>query len=187
MDNLKKILLYSLLFTISQISLSSAEVGRKVPSKDGAFSAGPYYNPATKSYFEMFRMVRGSGQNGWDKASAYAQKKFFKGTQGRLAVAKDLATHQFILRNFSARNFWIGLQYFCGSQTLKWVDGTNAAQSNFSAWDSNWSNTHIRCSDMGYMPVHYTTATTTGALRWRASGPRKAYTMYLVEYPTNGE
>ena len=101
--------------------------------------------------------------------------------------AKNLETHQFIMRNFKASNYWIGLQYFCGSQSLKWVDGTDAEQSGFSAWDTQWSNTDIRCDNMNYMPVHYTTHTATKALRWRASGPNKGYVLYLVEYPTGKE
>jgi hypothetical protein len=116
-----------------------------------------------------------------------SEKKLFKNTRGRLATIKDLATHQFILRNFSAKNYWIGLQYFCGTRSLKWVDGSDGSQTNFSAWDIQWSNTDVRCGNKGYMPVHYTTATPTKALRWRASGPEKWYLYYLVEYPTGGE
>ena len=184
MNGIKNILACSLLILLFNSPPSFAEIGRKTPSSDGSLSAGPYYNPASKSYFEMFKMRHVYGLGHWKDAKIFAGKKFLKNTQGRLAIIRGLATHQFILQHFSAQNFWIGLQYFCGSRTLKWVDGTDATQSKFSAWDSEWSNTDIRCADMGYMPVHYTTATATKALRWRASGPHKAYLLYLVEYPT---
>lgn len=65
-----------------------------------------------------------------------AENRFFKNTKGRFAIVRDLATHQFIIQNFSARNIWIGLQYFCRSKTLKWVDGSDAAESNFSTAQS---------------------------------------------------
>ena len=187
MNRLQKNMLFGLamLFCLSQTSLSHADTKRKKPSLDGTVTAGPYYNPASKSYFELFRMQKIPGQQTrWFGAKALAEKQFFKGAQGHLATVKDIETHQFILRHFSGSNYWIGLQYFCASETLKWVDGTDATQSSFSAWDSDWSNTYIRCADMGYMPVHYTTKTTTNALRWRASGPNKGYNVYLVEYPT---
>lgn len=188
MNTIKKILVCSLSLTMIQVSLSIAEIGRKTPSIDGTISAGPYYNPASKSYFELFRMQKTPDmQRRWWGAKILADKSYFKDTQGRLAIVGDLATHQFILRNFSARNFWIGLQYFCSTRTLKWVDGTNAAQSKFSAWDTQWSNTEIRCGGGNYMAVHYTTDTSTKALRWRASGINKGYQIYLVEYPTGRE
>ncbi|MCF6196911.1 MAG: C-type lectin domain-containing protein [Emcibacter sp.] len=185
MNNLKVILIFGLLFAVWNIPPSAAEVGRKTHNLDGTISAGPYYNPASKSYFELFRMQKKPGsQSRWFGAKALAEKQFFKGTRGRLAIIKDLDTHQFLLRNFSAKNYWIGLQYFCNTQTLKWVDGTDATRSKFTAWDTDWANTHIRCANMDYMPVHYTTATSTKALRWRASGPNKGYALFLVEYPT---
>ena len=186
--NKKTILTSIFILTAMFPSLSLAEVGRKAPSADGLISAGPYYNPATKSYFELRRMQDVPGkQTRWFGAKDLAEKLVFKGTQGRLATVKNLETHQFIMRNFKASNYWIGLQYFCGSQSLKWVDGTDAEQSGFSAWDTQWSNTDIRCDNMNYMPVHYTTHTATKALRWRASGPNKGYVLYLVEYPTGKE
>ncbi len=188
MNTMKKTLICSLLLILSLTSPSLAEVGRKTPSLDGTTSAGPYYNPSTKSYFELFVMQKASGiKYNWAHAKELAENRFFKNTRGRLATVKDLATHQFILRNFSAKNYWIGLQYFCGTRSLKWVDGSDGSQTNFSAWDVQWSNTHIRCGNKGYMPVHYTTATPTKALRWRASGPEKFYLNYLVEYPTGKE
>lgn len=188
MLNMKNKMVGSLLFVISLTSFSVAEVGRKSPNSDGTVSAGPYYNPASKSYFELIKMQAMPGmRTDWNTAKDLAEKNFYKETQGRLAIIKDITTHQFILQSFSAQNYWIGLQYFCNSETLTWIDGTDATNSNFSAWASQWSNTKIRCGDKDYMPVHYTTATPTKALRWRASGPHKGYREYLVEYPTDGE
>lgn len=128
------------------------------------------------------------GNYRWANAKKLAESRYYKNTQGRLAIVNNIATHQFISRQFKGDYFWIGLQYFCKSKTLIWIDGSDATKSGFSVWASNWARREIRCADMGYMPVHYTTSTTPGeALRWQASGPKKAYRMYLVEYPTGKE
>ena len=188
MFNIKKNLICGSLFVLLLTTPSTAEVGRKSPSLDGTVSAGPYYNPATKSYFELIKMQNIPGEESrWFGAKARAEKSFFKNTPGRLAIINNLETHQFLMRTFSSTDYWIGLQYFCRSKALKWVDGTDATQTKFSAWDTRWSNTKIRCANMDYMPVHYTTKTATKALRWRASGPNKGYVDYLVEYPTGKE
>ncbi len=182
---MRKILFYSIFLILFTSVFSFAEIGRKSPNFEGTASAGPYYNPASKSYFELFKMQNTPGMHTrWMEAKILAEKRSYKNTQGRLAIIKDLPTHHFLLRNFLSENYWIGLQYFCGSNKLLWVDGTDATQSKFSAWDTEWSNTNIRCGEVGFMPVHYTTQTQTKALRWRASGPQKGYHLYLVEYPT---
>lgn len=184
----KETLISSIFLVILTTASSVAEVGRKTPSHYGAISAGPYYNPASKSYFELFKIqeiIKRSPT--WEVAKELANKRYFKNAQGRLAIIRDLETHHFILRNFSSQNYWIGLQYFCSSKKLTWVDGTDATPSKFSAWDSQWSNSSVRCGSKGYMPVHYTTQTITKSLNWRASGTSKGYYMYLVEYPTGEE
>ncbi len=184
-----------LIIVLLNASLSYAEEGRKTPSRDGVLSAGPYYNPASKSYFELVRMQTGSGHSRWRHVNASAQKRVFKNVQGHLATVKDLATHQFILRHFSSPEpFWIGLQYFCSTETLKWVDGTIITKAGFSVWARKWARTGARCTyreymslsekSEYYMPVSYTTKTPINSLRWRATGPEKGYVYYLVEYPT---
>ena len=188
MTIVKRTLIGSIILVLLSNMSSLAEVGHKTPSHNGVISAGPYYNPTSKSYFELFKMQSTvTALPTWDVAKKLADKTYFKNAQGRLAIIRDLETHRFLLQNFSSRNYWIGLQYFCGSKKLTWVDGTDATQSKFSAWDSQWANSYIRCAGQGYMPVHYTTSTTTKSLRWRASGPVKGYYMYLVEYPTGEE
>jgi len=186
MNGIKNILACSLLILLFNSPPSFAEIGRKTPSSDGSLSAGPYYNPASKSYFELFRAPKIQGERRWEIAKARAERKYFKNTRGRLAVIKNLATHQFILHNFKGNNIWIGLQYLCGNKVLKWVDGTYIKKSDFSAWGPNWARRpDIRCADMGYMPVAYTRSQSTyGATRWQATGPHKGYVLYLVEYPT---
>jgi len=131
-------------------------------------------------------MQHRSQQNMWRNANANAQNKFFKNTQGRLAVIKNLATHQFILRSFKGNYIWIGLQYLCRDKALKWVDGTYIKKSDFTVWSTNWARrVDIRCADMGYMPIAYAKdQSTNNATRWQASGPHKDYVLYLVEYPT---
>jgi len=189
MGTIKKILICSLSLIISQISFATAEVGRKTPDSYGTVSAGPYYNPASKSYFELFRMQKIPGmQTRWFGAKILAEKLYFKNTQGRLATVKNLATHQFFIQHFKGNYIWIGLQYFCATQSLKWVDGTILSESDFNVWSNNWARGPIRCGEMGYMPVSYTTDySTNDAARWQATGPNKAYRMYLVEYPTGKE
>jgi len=164
---------------------SHAEVGRKTPSHDGTVSAGPYYNPASKSYFELFKSTTGST---WSEIEKMAQENVFKDTQGQLATIKNLETHQFILKNFRAPTaFWIGLQYTCASGTLMWIDGTMVAKTDFTAWSPQWARTHVRCANRGYMPVSYTKNTKYTTPKWQATGPGKGFLYYLVEYPTNGE
>lgn len=182
-----KTLISSIFLILSSNLYSIAEEGRKTPSLDGLLSAGPYYNPASKSYFELLRLPRTAKQN-WQVASDAAKKRFYKNTNGRLAIVKDIATHQFITRNFRGGNMWIGLKYSCRSQSLTWVDGTEVAGSDFTAWAPQWARTHVRCGEKGYMPVSYSTSQSTGgAARWQATGPEKFFPLYLVEYPTNGE
>jgi len=182
---IKKMLCGGILLLILPTLLSHAEVGRKEPSLDGLMTAGPYYNPASKSYFEMIKSTDGGT---WHKINIYAQERVFKNAQGHLAIIKNLETHQFILRNFkSPTEFWIGLQYLCPSKSLRWVDGTIISNADFTAWGHKWARTHIRCSGKGYMPVTYTRRTQTTPPRWQATGPSKGFVYYLVEYPTGKE
>ena len=185
MHFIRNILALGLLFTILNISSSPAKVGRKTPSRDGEESAGPYYNPASKSYFELFKLTFSGEFKTWETAKRYAEKKQFKKTSGRLALVKNAATHDFIIKHFKAKYFWIGLQYFCRSQTLRWIDGTIVSKADFSAWTTPWArHPSYRCGNKAYMPVFYTSYTPTRSLMWQASGPGKEYLMYLVEYPT---
>lgn len=190
LNNIQKITFISLIIFLNT-SLSYAEEGRKTPSRDGILSAGPYYNPTSKSYFELVKAQINSGHARWRFIDVIAQKRIFKNTQGHLATIKDLATHQFILRHFySPEPFWIGLRYFCDTRALKWVDGTDALQSKFSAWATKWARRDdITCSTqrIKYMPISYTEKTPTKSLRWQATGPEKGYVYYLVEYSTGKE
>lgn len=185
----KKILFACLFFGILPTAISVAEGGRKTPSLDGMISAGPYYNPASKSYFELFKTKSEIGNHHmWAGARLAAEEKKFKNTRGRLAVIRDLATHQFIINKFSADDIWIGLQYFCETQTLRWVDGTYITESDFTAWAHRWARTSARCAGQGYMPVSYSRSLTTGGVsRWQATGPNKGFAIHLVEYPTGRE
>jgi len=185
MHFIRNILTLGLLLMMLNISSSPAEIGRKTPSRDGEQSAGPYYNPASKSYFELFKLNTLGEFKTWEMAKEHAERKQFKKTFGRLALVKDAATHDFIIKHFKAKFFWIGLQYFCSSQTLRWTDGTIVTRENFSAWTTPWArHATYRCGNKTYMPVFYTSLTPTKSLMWQASGPGKEYSMYLVEYPT---
>lgn len=189
MSTLKKLVIFSLLMVITLPTFVRAEVGRKTPSPDGTISAGPYYNPATKSYFELFKMLdRTSHTNRWVDAKIKAETKSFKGTQGRLAIVNNLATHQFFTRQFRGEFIWIGLQYFCKTKSLIWVDGSNHDENTqFSVWDSQWASGNTRCADMGHMGVYYSSDNMNFSPRWRAVGPHIDLDMFLVEYPTGEE
>ncbi|WP_168190280.1 C-type lectin domain-containing protein [Luteithermobacter gelatinilyticus] len=143
---------------------------------------GPVYNPDTKSYFEL-RYSWGE----WQKAQIESQDLYYKGAQGRLAIIDRPEIHQFIISRFRLPGpTWIGLQYFCRSKQLKWVDNSDASKAKFSAWHTDWANTQVRCADKGYMPVAYVIEKGYPP-RWQASGPHKGYQYYLVEYLTGKE
>jgi|GEM_PF-1618327 len=151
---------------------------------DSGSLSGLIYNKDTKSYFEV-RAYRGT----WNKAYALAKTREYKGTAGRLAHVKSLNTHQFIIRNFKLSGpTWIGLQYFCRNQKVKWVDASNELGNlPFTAWAPKWARTDVRCGGKNYMPVYYTGSNSSTPFRWQASGPAKGFHYYLVEYPTGRE
>ena len=79
---------------------------------EGASQSGPIYNPATKSYFQLFddNLLPGN----WEAARKRAATKSYNGVRGRLAVVDSMETHNFILRNFGLNwreaSVWIGLR-----------------------------------------------------------------------------
>ena len=186
LNNIQKIICIPLIIFIN-ISVSHAVEGRKTPSRDGVITAGPYYNPASKSYYELVRLPIATDLTRWRHIKEYVSEKVFKKTPGQLATVKDLATHQFIIRHFSApQPFWIGLEYNCKSRKLKWVDDSYVTQSSFSAWAIKWHRVpKYGCPSV--LHVSYTNNTPTKALRWQAVNSEKRYDFFLVEYPTGKE
>ena len=49
-------------------------------------------------------------------------------------------------------------------------------------WHPRWYRTKVRCADQGFMPI-YLTPPTYGGVFWQASGPKKVFSHFLVEYP----
>ena len=186
LNNIQKIICIPLIIFIS-ISVSHAEQGRKTPSRDGVITAGPYYNPASKSYYELVKVPEETQLTRWRHLKIHVRERIFKETRGQLATVKDLATHQFILRNFSAAHtFWIGLEYSCKTRQLKWVDDSYVTQSSFSAWAIKWHRVpKYGCTSV--LHVSYTSNTPTKALLWQAVNSEKKYDYFLVEYPTGKE
>lgn len=185
-NNIKKIIFISLIIFMN-LSLSYAEQGRRTPSRDGVLTAGPYYNPASKSYFELLKVPKITDLTRWRHLKIHAGEKFLKKTQGQLATVKNLATHQFIIRHFSApQPFWIGLEYVCKTRQLKWVDDSYLTQASFSAWAIKWHRIpSYGCHNV--LHVSYTRDTPTKASQWQAVNSEKRYDYFLVEYPTGKE
>jgi hypothetical protein len=157
----------------------------------------PIYNPATKSYFELFNDNVPPPSN-WDAAKTRAATKFYEGVRGRLAVVDSAETHKFIIQNFKLNwreaSVWIGLRYWCSVHMLQWEDGlpfSPSDASHFRIWHASWSRTGDNaCNEhkslkTGFAPVYYRNM--GGRVRWQAVGAAKYFTLYLVEFVTNGE
>jgi len=156
------------------------------------------YNPGTKSYFEVkdiasvrFLMARADIKVAeWRDADKIAEKLTYKDTHGRLAVVKDLETHDFILKNFLPYDdAWIGLRYWCATKRLQFNDGTFWQPGGFHAWAETWNQGGaLSCMEWNtygipqYMPVAYNPV--SEGFRWIAKEWHKGYALMIVEYPT---
>lgn len=156
----------------------------------------PFYNPASKSYFQLFDDNVYPGN--WDAARARAASKAYRGVRGRLAVVDSRETHEFLVRTFRLDQrqdaTWIGLRYWCSARLLQWEDALPFAPSEptaFRLWHADWSRSegdacsHARSKKVNFAPVYYRTV--GGVTRWQAVGAAKWFNHYLVEYPTGGE
>ena len=163
---------------------------------EGASQSGPIYNPATKSYFQLFddNLLPGN----WEAARKRAATKSYNGVRGRLAVVDSMETHNFILRNFGLNwreaSVWIGLRYWCSVRMLQWEGGlpySPSESSHFKMWHSHWSRSDSnacgadKSRKVGYAPVYYRNI--GGTIRWQAVGAAKYFKAYLVEFATSGE
>ena len=180
---------------ILAIVLLACYLADKPASAANKPGAPPIYNSASKSYFQLFELPL-AHQNNWLFVRRAANSKSFKGVRGRLAVVGNDETHQFILQNFDlSEEIWIGLRYWCNYRMLKWNGEAPYSPSDpgrFSAWHAQWYRTaDIVCpahekGEMAFMGVYYR-PTGKGAARWQASGPRKAFRRFLVEFPTGSQ
>ena len=166
------------------LGIAAASFAANPPKKHEAL-AGPFYNAETKSYFQLFRHPSGTirGYN-WATANDRALRKHYKGERGRLAIIKDPKTLEFVREKFSISGAtWIGGRYFCKYSKLLWADGKLQTPRVSGMWHAQWHRTDVRCANAGYMPI-YLTSPDRGGVFWQASGPKKAFYYYLVEYPT---
>lgn len=148
---------------------------------------GPIWNPHTKSYFGLVDSL--SNSRTWDEAARAASSRWFKRTQGRLAVIPDRDTHDFVMTTFARAlndDTWFGLRYFCSIRKLMWVDGRILETSPAGVWHPQWFRTAKSSCEgvrsMGYMPVYYRDM--GGVASWQASGEIKRFYDYLIEFPT---
>ncbi len=146
----------------------------------------PVYNEETGSYFALGKLPRGQGQHNWAAIIRSIQPKHYNGRRGRLAVLKSKSVQNFILDNFDLPlQTWIGLRYWCKYSKLQWVDGTVLKNKDFQPWNRPWYRSKkVTCStqNIEYMPVYLLRSSKT-RVNWQASGPKKGFYFYLVEYP----
>jgi hypothetical protein len=165
---------------------------------NGVFNK-PKYNPATKSYFELYspdasdptkNRVSLSGPIGWTKANVLAARRSYNGVRGRLAVVDSLQTHNLLRENFRPQlAAWIGLRYWCNFNKLQWVTG------KFHRWGPVWNHSAKtpkddpnqksyceRRNNKHYFPVHYWG--TQYGFFWNANGRHKEFNALFIEYPT---
>jgi len=151
----------------------------------------PVHNPETGSYYQLVRDQTGPNQRfglNWDEAAAKARTLTYKGRQGGLAVITSADEHEWLLRQWELSGLpygghaWIGLRYWCTYRSMTWENGEEHPFNEFSAWDTPWYREDgIRCSTTAipWMGIYINAATG----RWRATGLKKAYNYFIVEYP----
>ncbi len=151
----------------------------------------PVYDKQNGSYYEMVGF-QGDGEGTWGEAVQAVDGRTYKGRKGRMAVVKDRATNNFLLRNFGykmASEAWFGLAYHCDSRQLIWSDGTIFKPGDFANWNNQWYRSFDETCDFGsiefvdrrLMPVYY--MTTNHGFTWQATGEEKVFSNIFVEYP----
>lgn len=175
-----KMILVGLVTSISMLIIvaqSYADTTRRSPSDDGAFTAGPYYNSTTRSYFELIRRDSLT----WENAEIEATNHTYKNTVGRLAVVDRPETHMFLVRNFIfTQDTWIGLRFVCKNSDLIWPDGISHKGKPFSNWSSTSNQNNLSCPETG----HLYTFINGNAFDWTLADWEKSSRYMLVEYQT---
>lgn len=180
----------------SAITIACLLYATTVVAADPQLSRTPIYNPASKSYFQLFDDNVHPGN--WDAARKRAAGKAYKGVRGRLAVVDSPETHKFVIQTFKLNQMrvsvWIGLRYWCSARLLQWEDGLPFEPyepTAFRVWHADWTRSDedacsmSRSARVGFAPVYYRTI---GSLtRWQAVGAAKYFPYYLVEFTTGGE
>jgi len=160
---------------------------------------GPFYNPESKSYFEL--RYDNIGQTLWTDAVRAVSQLSYKGVPGRLAIVRTFATHNFLREHFRLKQpAWIGLHLDCRTGKLIWSDGKVLQPNGPNLWQQPWyriknytcaaQRSNVARGQFLIMPVAYTPTTNLknakakSPFRWWATGPHKGYPAYFVEYPT---
>lgn len=146
--------------------------------------------PKNDSYYQLVddRSIHDQGVE-WREARARAATFSYKGRKGRLAIVDTGELYAWLLETFNLRArsqkgyTWIGLRYLCPTRDLLWVTGQEHPPSGFAAWDTPWHREDgIRCSTVPRLP--YMGVFIAGERsRWQATGYRKRYRNYFIEYP----
>lgn len=154
-----------------------ADQTRRAPSDDGLFTAGPYYNPATRSYFELIR----TDAFDWDEAYAESKNHKYKNTIGQLATISRPETHLFLINSFSFLNdTWIGLRFFCEKSRLEWTGGVRHPRNSFDNWKEVEGQNNITCPKNDYRG----TFINAPVLKWQLADDSKSSNYILLEYTT---
>jgi hypothetical protein len=167
---------------------------KESPANDKDRFNKPIYNPETKSYFEYFITAQALGRSAdywWGEAKQLAQTRSFHGVRGRLAIVKTKETNDFIVKHFRPENgTWIGLQYLCHINELRWADGEFWPRTGYQNWYQPWNiqgpsprgGELYRCAGTDAMGVHYWGQ--EGGYKWNANHPAKKFYNMILEYPT---
>ncbi len=175
MKNVTKLSLFLVL--IFPIASSFSDTSRRSPSDDGLFTAGPYYNSATQSYYELVRI----GAKTYAEAEIEASMYKHNDTAGQLATITRPETHMFIVRNFIfTANTWIGLRFSCEDSSLTWSDGKSHAGNNFSNWSPQSRLSASLCVTDEFLPTYIN----ANAFDWSLDTSAGFAELILIEYPT---
>lgn len=155
------------------------DTSRRTPSDDGAFTAGPYYNSATQSYFELVRVSPKS----WPEAEIEASLYSHNGISGHLATITRPETHMFVVRNFIfTEKTWIGLQLNCENSSLTWSNNLSHAGNKFSNWDPEIITLGTMCETNENLAAYIN----GGAFDWSLDTTDSLAELIFIEYPTGG-
>jgi len=179
-----------ILLSAAPMSSNAGDAKRDRAIDNEIWKSDVIYYSASDTYFQLIDDKQ-THRNGidWSEAASLASKMSYRGRKGRLAIidvpdkqARVMEAFNFSLLNYGG-NTWIGLIYMCSTRKLVRVDGNEHPRSAFSFWDVPWHREDgIRCDtrpNLSYMGVYIHGSTN----RWQATGWKKRFPHYIVEYP----
>lgn len=186
---------------VSVAFLIAASAGGAKAAGEPVYDTKVYFS-GTKSYYEMIPAMPGDSirgdvrEIGWTRAETKARQRIYKGVNGRLAVVRSPALHNWLLQTFRPDGLtWIGLRYWCQFNRLQWVDGSFHKRTAWAAWDVHWAKQggtrtnppkKPACSQSTpFWPVHYWPS--REGFYWNANGNKKEGKAFFVEYRTGRE